>query len=533
MVGFVSNISAKSALFALRAEDRPNTQRVEGIISGAFKSNGGGASAFFSISSKIKSEGSIFRAIGSSLGEARNAVAAARAGTEKLTGVIGEAEKLIGAVEAGAPGQAFKGSLDRLASVAGSAIAAAGFGGTNLLQEGETLTVTLGFNAGGSDFDFRQLNFEAVGLAATEAARTTTETVTRTVTETVETPVTRGERLNERLEKLTERQARLETREERIASRLEKLSEREARLQARIERLEGTQNRINERLEAAGARPTDPRDARMLDQARRFADFADTLEARGSRVIAGFVDAVADRLAERAGLTISLDKLDRLEGRIEKLGTRIEKTNDRLERVAERETFLNERRQQVNERQEAVASRIERITERLATLSEEQLNQVVATRTETVERTVTEVVTTEGPNEKTGSFTDIISAIGDRLKAGDTDGARAIVAEARARIAEVNGQLDRITGAVTQQRGFIGELTERLDSTIRERISVPDDENAARAAAGILSDLTRVERLFSGEKAPQGIVELFRNGKAATDTEAKPADKPAEDEKAD
>lgn len=508
MVSFVNGISAKSALFQLRSQNEPQAdkQRYGNVLTNTLgRGASRGADAFFSISNSLKSESTIFNALNEGLGRARGAVAAAQVGANRVDGVLDKIDGIVGAVEAGAPGGAFKGSLDRLQQATALAVRSGAFAGTNLLEEGANLSVTLGFNGGGNA-DFRQLNFTAVGLSPTDAAKAASTTVTETVTETVEVDVTRQDKLNERTEKLTERLERFDAREERLNSKLTKLDANQAKQEARLEKLERQEVRREQKLVDVGARPTDANDQRTLDLAKRISDFADTLEARGSTRLAEFVDAVAERTAERAGLTVSLDELDRLETRLEKTQNKITKTNDKLTRIQERTETLNQRIETVAERRETVSDKLAATEERLSTLSEERLNQVVGTRTETVEREVTREV--ESPTA--GSFFDIVGAVGERLQAGDTEGARALINEARARVNRVEEQLDQISGSLDRRGGFFGALTDRIDSSIKTRVDEGlSDEDAAARAAAIISDIAKNGRLFGGERSRPGILGLF------------------------
>lgn len=516
MSALVSDISAKSALYALRQSKGQDIQPFDAVVQGSFKGKGfSPASSFFSISSAVKTESAIFRTLGNSLGKANASIASARVGTDSLNSVLDRADKLIGAVEAGTPGAAVQGSIDSLERDAGKIVAAAGFGGTNLLKEGEALTVTLGFDATGGKYDFRQLNFEAVGLSPTEAAAKT-ETVTQTVTETVQTPITREDRLIQRVERLQERQVRIEAREERISSRLEKLSAREERLTSRLERLNTVEERIENRLVDSGARPTDSKDQKELAKALDTRAKAKDLQAKGNGNAASKAFDRAEKEAQKAGLTITLDQLERLEKRLDRVETRIDRTTTRLEKVQERQTFLTERLQQVQDRQEVISERIETITERLETFTEEQLNRVVGYTTETVEKTIEVEVVTEEAKAKSGGFTDLLSKVGEKLAAGDTEGAKSLVAEARARLDRVNDQLDQFSSALDRRGNFFNDLTERLDSSIRTKIDEGlDDDAAARAAAAALSNLEKIGRLFSSDETRPGILELFNAKKSA------------------
>ncbi|GGY36346.1 hypothetical protein GCM10007148_00640 [Parvularcula lutaonensis] len=471
----------------------------------------------------------IFRTLGESLGKANASIAAAKVGTDSLGSVLDRVDSVIGAVEAGAPGTAFSGQLDSLERDTAKIVAAAGFGGTNLLKEGETLTVTLGFDANGGKFDFRQLNFEAVGLSPTEAA-TKTETVSQTITEVVSTPITREERLTARIEKLVERQVRLENREERISSRLEKLTAREERLTSRLERLDRIEERITDRLVDSGARPTDAKDQKELAKALDTRSKAKELAAKGNTKAAQKAFDRAEKEAQKAGLTISLDKLERLEKRLDRVEVREQRITSRLERIQERETFLTERLELVQERQEVIGERIEKITERLETLTEEQLNAVVGYTTETLERVVDVEVVSEEAKLKSGGFTDLLEKVGIALAQGDTETAKALTNEARARIDRVNTQLDNFSATLARRGNFFDDLTERLDSSIRTKIDENlDDDSAARAAALALSRIEKINRVFSGEEARPGILELFNGKKSApvqepVATEAEEAD---------
>lgn len=509
MTGLLNDLQAKSALLQIQAGNRG---RFDNVLTGARRQPlAPTQDAFFSISNAVKTESSIFSALNDGLGRARASVALASAGTDKIGSVLDRAEEIIGAVEKGAPGSAFSSSLSRLEEGAALAVQAAGRAGTNLLVEGETLNVTLGFKAGGNGFDFRQQTIEAVGLGATDGARGAAQTITETVTETVEVQITREDRINERIESLNERIIRFDERVERFETRIESLSERQVQLGERIERFEATQDRLTSRLEDVGARPTDANDQRLLSFARRANDFADTLRDRGSNGFADFVQRVADSTAERAGLTISLDRLDRLENRLERVGDRITQTEERIERIDVRKEQIGERIVQFRERQEQTVERIERFEERLTTLSEERRTQVVGTRTETVEREVTRTV--ESP--LAGSFGDILADLSDRIRAGDTDGARAIVAEVRERIGNVDNQLGQISDSLNRRGGFFSALTERLDSSVQSLVKPLTDEDAARAAAAAISESNRVSRLFGDGDVRPGILELFQGTQEA------------------
>ncbi|MEM9840852.1 MAG: hypothetical protein AAF830_17100 [Pseudomonadota bacterium] len=519
MTGLLGDLQAKSALLQIQTS-RIGQNRFGNVVGGA---RDAGAPAprgdvFFSVSSGVKTETSIFSTLNESLGKARGSVALARVGTQGINKVLDGAEKIIGAVEAGAPGSAFKGALERLETGAAQAVNLAGRLGTNLLVEGETLNVTLGVQAGSNGFDFRQQSITALGLQATDGARGAATTVTETVTETVEVNVTRADRINERIDNLNTRVTRLDERVVRIEGRIDQISERQVSLGERITRLEGVEDRLNTRLEDVGARPTDATSQRFLDIATRIDDFADVLRDRGSTGLADFVDAVADRYAERAGLTISLDKLDRLESRLERVGDRIESTGERITQLETRKEQLGERITQVTERREQTVERIERFEERLTTLSEDRLNQVVGTRTETVEREVTRTI--ESP--LAGSFGDVLQDLSDKIRSGDTDGARAIVAELRERTANVNTQLDQISGALDRRSGFFSALTDRLESSIKSKIEPLSEEDAARAAADAVSKSERTQRLFSSEGVRPGILELFQGTQPQEPAEVTP-----------
>ncbi|NNU15542.1 hypothetical protein HK107_04320 [Parvularcula sp. ZS-1/3] len=526
MVGINSNYSAKSALFQLRAQGQAEAKsRFGGPLLNSLGKGRGNSAAFFSVTGAQKSESAIVRTLGESLGKARNTVAAAQTGVSKVGEVLGKVDTLIAAVEAGAPGSAFKGAFDGLQREADLAVARSGFSGTNLLKEGEVLTVTVGLKAG-SDYDFRQLNFEAVGLSPTDAAKEVT-TVTKTVTETVETPITREQKLTERLEKLGQRIERFEARETRLESRLDKLTTREEKLTNRLERFEKVEQRLNNKLEKVGARPTDARDAFRLETAKRYAAFADRLEERGSTRIAAFVDAVANRVAESAGLTVSLDKLAKIEKRLERTETRIEKTNAKINKTAERQTFISDRLTKVSEKKAAISEKIDDISERLDHLSPDKLNEVVGTVTETVERTVTEVV----KKDENVGFENLIGGIAEKLAAGDTEGAKALAAEAKARVERVDEQLGRIKNSLGRQSSFFGAVADRIDSQIKVKVEDKlGEDDAARRAAAILSGLAKTEGLLGGDARP-GILALFETGGSAPGENAGFGEKDAEDDK--
>ena len=516
MTSLLNDLQAKSALLQIQNSNRG---RFDNVLTGARKQPlASTQDAFFSISNAVKTESSIFSALNDGLGRARASVALASAGTDKIGSVLDRAEEIIGAVEQGAPGSAFASSLSRLEETATLAVQSAGRTGTNLLVEGETLSVTLGFKAGGAGFDFRQQTIEAVGLGATDGARaastTVTDTVTDTVTETVEVNVTRRDRFNERLDSLNERVARVGERisatEDRIASatdRRQELSNQAASF--RTERAD-----IEQQLADGGARPDDARDQRRVRVAQRVFERSERVRAQGNEDRADRLLARAQRAADRAGVTISLEDLSRLDNRSDRLERSIRRTDRQVVRLDRRIDSLENRVERFNRSQDRLETRVERFENRIASLSEAQLDRVVGTRTETVEREVTRTI--ESP--LAGSFEDVLGDLSDRIRAGDTEGARAIVAEVRERIGNVDNQLGQISDSLNRRGGFFSALTERLDSSVRSLVQPLTEEDAARAAAAAISESNRVSRLFGDGDVRPGILELFQGSQEADST---------------
>jgi hypothetical protein len=520
MNSLIKPIPARAALSQLR-EQQPGNRQTFGVLTGGAATKGGGtAGVYFSVSGSLRSEATVVRGLQDGLSAARATVAAAEAGARTAGSILDEVETVIAATEKGTPGSAFGSALGRLAELADRSVAKAEVRGVNLLKEGDTLNVTIGSSG---RYDFKQVSFEAIGLAPTEMARKTTS-VTRTVTEDVAVAITRGDRIRAGIERLEERLTRLDAREERIGGRIERLDAREARLDARFERLGKLEARIEGKLEAVGARPADEPSAALLATARRVKAFADTLNDRGSRVLGGFVNAVAEATAQRAGLTVSLDRLERMENRLAKVADRIEKTSARIDKVAERREVFTQRLEQVGGKRELLTERLEKKNQRLATMNETQLNKVVGTRIETLTREVT----TQVRNEADVSFGNLIGTIAEKLRSGDTQGARALLEEGRARIERVEGQLGRIGGAMGRRDTYFDEVDGRLSESVKAKVETAlDEEDAAARAAAILSDLARIGRMFSGENARPGIIELFhdRAEKADKDTDQEQAKK--------
>ncbi|MEE4209288.1 MAG: hypothetical protein V2I43_08490 [Parvularcula sp.] len=508
MTNLIQSLAPRSALKQLETAQKKQNQPF-GILTGGGRAISQAGGVYFAVSGSLRSEASVVKGLKDSLGTAHATVASAQGGSRAMSGLLNEVADIIAAVEAGAPGTGFSARFGRLAETQSMIMARAEVKGTNLLREGDTLSVTMGMANG---YDFKQVSFEAIGLSPTEAAKLG-RTETRVVTEDVTSEVTRRDRLESSIERLTERLERLDAREERLTPRLENIAVRETKLTERLETLTRAEQRLNDRLEAAGARPTDPKDQKTLEQARDMKAKADAKFAEGNDAAGSALRKVADKKALDAGLTITLDKLERMERRLERVETRIEKTDARVQRLDERREIIAERLIQVEERREILSERLEKRTERLANLSEEQLGKVVGTKTETVTRTVE--VRTE--SEAAAAFGDLISLVQEKLKAGDTEGAKALVEEGRARIEQANRQLDQIGGAIGRRDGFFGEIGERLQRSLRIKVENDLDEDAALArAAAMLSDLAKLKGLFSDTNARPALTALFES-KAQTD----------------
>ncbi|MCQ8185961.1 hypothetical protein [Parvularcula maris] len=524
-MGGLSNINAQSALKQLVGAQNNKKNQFEGFSLGASGSGlrGSASQAIFSVSGVLRSDRAILSGLASSLSGARGAVAAARSGSEQITDTLARAADIITAVEKGAPGSAFKGALSGLQAEANKAVQQAGFSGTNLLVEGETLNITFGVQERGN-YDFRQVGIEAVGLSPTEEARKVSYT-TQSVTETVEVEVTRQDRIEQRIEKLQERQERLSTRETRIQERLERLAAREELLEARADRLASRAETIEQGIVDAGGRPTDSKDQRELDRAKKTKAQGETKIDAGNLTAGEKALERAEKTADKAGLTISLDELERQENRLAKTNDRLSRTEQRIERVQERQVRLTERLEKITERQETIGDRVITLQERIETLSEEQLNKVVGTRTETVTRDVT----VEVENPASGSFSDILGVIAQKLSEGDTEGARAVLGEAQARVERVGRQLDQIENTIGGRKTFFGAVEERLTDTIKDRVEENlDEDSAARRAALALAKLEKIGRLFEGEAKP-GILELFTS-KAAEEQKTETSIRPSTEE---
>jgi len=526
MTTLLNDLQAKSALLQIQ-NSRFGQNRFDNVVGGARQASSAPAQdAFFSISNAVKTESSIFSALNDGLGKARGSVALARAGTEQLGNVLSRAESIIGAVEAGAPGAAFDSSLDRIEERAAQVVNAAGRAGANLLVEGETLNVTLGFKAGGSGFDFRQQTVEAIGLSATDGARAAAQTVTDTVTETVEVNVTRRDRFNERIEALN---GRIERVGERIAAtqdRITSATNRQQELTDRVTAFTAERATIEQQLTDGGARPDDARDQRRVRVAQRVFERSERVRAQGDTARADRLEARAQRAADRAGVTISLDELSRLDNRADRLDRGIRTSTRQIDRLDRKIDRLDNRIERFNRSQDRLESRVERFENRISTLSDAQLDRVVGTRTEDVTREVSRVV--ESP--LAGSFTDVLGDLADKIRAGDTDGARAIVAEVRERIGNVNEQLDQISGSLDRRGGFFSALTDRLQESIRSKIEPLTDEDAARAAAAAISNSNKVSRLFGDGNVRPGILELFQSTKETEAPTSEPISAPEADD---
>lgn len=515
MTGPLSGISAKSALYQLeRQQGRGAAAKDNDVLLGRLNgSDFNRSNSFFSIQSSFKSERTVFRALGEGLAKATGAIASARAGAGAVEGVLGKVDSFIDAVEAGAPASGFKATLNGLGQELNQAVARGGYAGTNLLKEGESLNITIGFNAKGGDYDFRELNFQSVGLSPTDSQKSAVREVQVTVTETVETPVTLADRLTSRVERLTNRVERLETRETRIESRLEKLSAREERLTSRLERVDTLSTQLTEKLEAHNAYVYGTTDKEKADAAKlndKAADFAAKGNAKNAEKFAA--KATETLRGASADDVLSPERVERIEKRLERLSTRSDRIESRLQQVEERTTLFTERLANVGERKEILSERLANVTGRLENLTEEQANRVVGTVTETVEKTVTKTV----GGEASGSFEDILGKVAEKLAAGDTEGARALVGEARSRVERLGNQLDFISGSIERQTGFFGELTNRLDTTVKEKVVTGlDEESASRAAAALIGDLSKLSRLFKDDDSRPGIVKLYEDGKLA------------------
>ena len=520
MVGTFTDFSSRAALAQLRSGPQSAVGNAPDVLLNTARGGRSSASsAAFTVDASLRSESNVLRSLGDGIGKARGVIAAANAGTQSVSESLDSVDRIISAVEGGASGATFKSAIDGIQRQTDTAIARSGFGGTNLLEEGQTLTITLGF-AGNSSSEFRQLSIESQGLSPTAAAQQTT-TETRVVTEEVQVDVTRGEVLEARVDKLTTKVERQESRQARLEAKAVKLTERQEKLTTRLDKLEQTETRLENRIDQVGGNPDDPTDAARLDQAKTYKSYAKTLEERGSTTLASFVNGVADSLAESAGLTVSLEKLEEFENRLAKTVERQEKTTASIESTSDRIDLIGERITQAEEKKTQLNDKIASTQDRLDNLSEDRLNQVVRTRTETVEREV-EV---EIENEQNVGFDGLFDLVQEKLSAGDTEGARAVVEEARGRIDRVQGQLERADTALDRRSGFLGEVSDRIDQSISTKVdeNLTDDE-AARRAAQVLTDIAKTGRLFGGEKVKDGILALFNSGAVSEDQSLAAAD---------
>ncbi|MEM1381060.1 MAG: hypothetical protein AAGH41_10595 [Pseudomonadota bacterium] len=442
------NVQARSALQQF-SQTRPNNAKFGDVVTGARASNTrGNVASFFSVSGAVRTERAIFRTLADSLTTATGSLASARVGAERLGGILDKAEALVGAAESGAPSAALKGSFDMLESKAAQSIAQGSFRGTNLLSEGSELTVTFGFDKSGAGYDFRQLSFQTTGLSATQAEIDAAKPRTETV------DVTLGEKLTGRIDRLQERETRLEDRQDRLQARVDRLDARQTKLQDRVARFDAIEQRLNDRL---------------------------------------------TNLADRGRLTP--DRQARIEARLDRVAERRDAVTERLGTLGERITAVNERLTKTTDRITSTQERITRTTDRLDRVTANgRVNEVVDTRT--VE------VAPEGPAPAQG-FEGLVSQIADRVAAGDTEGARALIEAGRERLDRLDGQLDRISGTIERQGGLFGQITARLDDAVERRIDKGlDDQSAARAAAAMLGKLDGLNRLFSDEGRP-GVLALF------------------------
>jgi predicted nuclease with TOPRIM domain len=535
MGALFTNYGAKSALQQLNAKPSAKPKLGEVLPDRMPGASVRGGSVYFSVSGAFKSDRAIISGLNDSLNKARASVAGARSGASRLSGVLDKVDQVIGAVEAGTSGKAFASTLEGYETEAALAVKGAQVGDTNLLKAGDTLNITFGISSKDGGFDFRQVNVEAIGLAPTEGARATTS-LTRVVAETVDVAVTRADRLTERMEKLaarteklTERIARTEARTERLTSRMEKMAEKKDVLSSRMETFESKRTEITEQLAKKDGTPADERSERYLEIADRFQNTASRLFGSGNNFAGMFFQALSNAARSQVVMkdVLSAEQVENLQAdlaktdkRIERLKSRVERIDTRTAAMTERLVRIEEKKVQLGERIERTNARAERIEARMARMSEEQLNRVVGTRTETVERTVT----VEEESETGKAFGNLLGLVSEKLKAGDTEGAKQLVTEASARLERVGAQLDQISGSVDNRSSYFGDVTERLSATIKDKVNkVLDEETAARIAAGALSELDRIEKLFSTTDPQSNLLELFEGrGDKPEEAESEP-----------
>lgn len=455
MSTLLGGIGAKAQLFS-RQPVRADSDRF-GTIIGTARQGAGGTGSIFSTSNAVRSQRAVIGTLSESLTKATGSLASARIGAGRLGELVDRAEQIVTRIEAGAPGTSFRASFEVLEREAAAAVARGGFGGTNLLDDNGQLTVTIGAQAKGGAFEFRQLTFTTSGLAPTEGELAAAEPRVETRN------VTLAERLLGRIERIESRQIRLAERQERLTARQERLEQRQATLDARTTRLEARRTRLTERL---------------------------------------------GQLAETGRLTP--EREGRIRARIDRIGERIERIGGRITRIGERMT-------RIGERQEKTTATMTRIGERL-TRVQDRLDRVTANGTgDRVVATVEREVEAPAPAPAKG-FDTLITRIAERAARGDAEGARALIEAGRERLGRLDAQLDRISQGLKRQGGMFGAITAKLDAAIEREVDrALDDRAAAFAASRIMGRLAGVKRLF-GEDSRPALLSLFE-GRSETGAE--------------